>query len=303
MNTDKCINILVSEFLSEQDVCKLSSETYHRTLNVFINWMVQNANIKNPTKADILRYKNNLVLSGKSVLTIDAYLKVLGLFFRWLEVKSYHTDITKGTHKCRRYYGYRKGYLTADQASILLKSLPLKTLINKRNAAIINLMIRTGLRCIEVSRLSINDITVNQTGYALKIQRKGHIEKDCLMGISAKVYDPIECYLYDRGELNNDDPLFLNHSANQKNKGLTSTAVGRIVMNELTKQGLKSKQITAHSLRHTAAALSIKNGVGLYEVSKMLGHTSIQTTQIYTSVIDAETLKINPACLSLDEVF
>jgi integrase/recombinase XerC len=74
-------------------------------------------------------------------------------------------------------------------------------------------------------------------------------------------------------------------------------------MNELTIQGLKSNTITAHSLRHTAAALSIKNGVGLYEVSKMLGHTSIQTTQIYTSVLDAETLQINPACLSLDEVF
>lgn len=306
MNTKKGINQLIEEFLSEQDICKLSSGTYHRILKVFVRWcVVSNVDLSNPTKADVIRWKNELIKGNKSILTIDSYIKTIALFFKWLEIKGIYTDITKGLHRNKKYLGYRRSGLTADQVVKLLESLPLHTIWDKRNAAIINLMLRTGLRCVEVSRLLVSDlITLNPTGTALKIQRKGRIEKDCLMGISVKSFDPIQQYLLDRKTFGNNDPLFLNHSHNKsRNLGLSSVAIGRIVMQELTRQGLKSDRITAHSLRHTAATLSIKSGVGLWEVSKMLGHSNISTTQIYASSIEQETLQVNPACQSLDAVF
>ena len=305
MNTSKGINDLVTEYLSECDILEISAKTYLRTLNVFINWMViSGVDIRNPTKANILMFKNYLTKTQKTVLTIDSYMKVIGLFFKWLKENNYYNDISKGTHHRKRYYGYRRGYLNSFQIATFLKSIPVNSLIEKRNFAIINKMARTGLRCIEVSRLSIGDIITDQTGFALRIQRKGHTSKDTIIGISAKVYDPIEDYLTGRGTFKDNDPLFINHQGNTgKIKGLTAVTIGRIVMNELNRQGYRSKQITAHSLRHSFAINAYKSGVDLYDISKMLGHTSLQTTQIYLTAVDAETLKINPACIALDQVY
>ena len=305
MNTDKGIKVLVSDYLSECDIVEVSAQTYSRTLNVFINWMVTGSpDIRNPTKADIINFKKHLEKSGKTALTIDNYMKVLGLFFKWLASKGYHSDISKGTHHRKNYKGHRKGYLTIDQVVNLLKSLSTESLTKKRNTAIIQLMIRTGLRCIEVSRLSVSDIVSNDAGYSLRIQRKGHKEKDQVIGISPKVYDPIENYLIERKHFKESDPLFINHhTTNPDAVSLSSVAISRIVMNILSNQGLSSKTITTHSLRHTCAVNAYKETLDIYAVQKMLGHTNIQTTQIYISSLEAETLRINPACIALDKVY
>ena len=60
-----------------------------------------------------------------------------------------------------------------------------------------------------------------------------------------------------------------------------------------------TKHITFHCFRHTFATLQLANGTDIFTISKMLGHTKVETTQIYTKVVDqkkeiaADAIKIN----------
>lgn len=304
MNTTKGINEIVLEFIENSDISRASAQTYKRTLAVFVNWMVQNGNVKSPSKADLIRFKNHLLESKKEILTLDSYLKVVMLFFKFCTIQGYIDDnIALGISRPKRYLGHKKGYLTNEQVDILLKSINPVTLIEYRNFAIINLMVRSALRCVEISRLNVGDIVTTLSGSCLRIQRKGHIRKDAVIGITNKSLQPIENYLALRGVFSLEDPLFGICGYHHKSNRLSSLEIGRIVTTQLIRCGLKSKTISAHSLRHTAASNAIKAGVPIWDVSKALGHSSVNTTQIYVSAIEAERLQVNPAIMALDNVY
>lgn len=67
-----------------------------------------------------------------------------------------------------------------------------------------------------------------------------------------------------------------------------------------------TKHITFHCFRHTFATLQLSNGTDIYTVSKMMGHTNVRTTQLYTKVVDekkvkaADAIKIDPSALDED---
>lgn len=296
MILQKPINILISEFLSERMITVQSVATYRRSLNVFVRWLtVSNADVRSPIKSDLVTWKKELQESGRSVLTVENYMKIVIFFFKWMESKSYYENVAKGLRNNHAYRGHRKQYLTIEQTCNLLGSLPSSTLIEKRNAAIINLLTRIGIRCIEVTRINIADIYPTTSGYVMKIQRKGHKEKDQAIGIPGECVDLISDYLTERGRTNETDSLFANHGHHSDNAALSSSTVSRIAVGCLKQCGFRSKQMTAHSLRHTAAINALKAGATIFEVKEMLGHTSVNTTQIYLSAIEEETRLINPA--------
>ncbi len=301
----KPINLLIKEFLSERPVNEDSLSTYRRTLNVFVRWLTINdtADVRSPKKSDLIAWKNDMDRSGRSPLTVEGYLNVITFFFRWLESKFYYENISKGLKIKHAHRGHKKSYLNIDETCSLLNSLPSGTLIEKRNAAIINLLIRTGIRCIEVSRIDVCDIYPTPAGHVMKIQRKGHKEKDQRIGIHQECIDLIDSYLQDRRyveAINMSGPLFVNHGHHYNHTELTSETISRIAVESLRRCGFKSKQTTAHSLRHTAAINALKAGATVFEVKEMLGHSSVNTTQIYLSAIEDETRVINPAARALN---
>ncbi len=98
-------------------------------------------------------------------------------------------------------------------------------------------------------------------------------------------------------KLNGVSPLFISLSNRRYGQRLSRSGLGHIVDSYLEKCGLKhtdlERNLSPHSLRHTAGTLSLQSGSSLREVQDFLGHSDPKTTAVYTHVINSQ--ENNPA--------
>lgn len=293
---------LTKDFVMNLDVRENTRSLYTRILSQFSKWVViTGKNIRELKRSDIIEYKAGLLKAEKSENTIDSYLTVVRMFFEYLEAIGEHENIAAGIKLKHKRVGFRKVHLTKDDINSLCNSIATDTVWGKRNYAMINLMLRTGIRCIEVSRLRVCDLYVSENRCSIFIKRKGDNERECL-GITIKALQPVIDYIQYRGVSSNKDPVFVSHCTTGE-RGLTAKGISRIVTDHMKKAGIYSAQKTAHSLRHTAAVQAIINKVPIKEVQLMLGHRRVETTEIYLRSIDNDIRLDNPAVRALDEAF
>jgi integrase/recombinase XerD len=304
MNSSKPILQLMNEFLGNQDVHETTRKRYRENTQIFIGWLTRNCNdVKNPLRADIIRYKQYLIDSKKATTTIDAYLVPVRQFFRYLEEQKIYDNVSAGIHSPRKYLGYRKEYLKSEQVYKLLTSIDRSTMTGKRDYAIINLMCNTGMRCIEVSRLDWNDIKLSKTGYSIAIQGKGHISKDRFINIPDILFSPINEYLLNRSIHVSNPPMFANHSYVANETRFTQLSISKIIKKYMRSIDIDSVKLTAHSLRHTAAINAIKAGAKISDVQSMLGHRNSYTTDIYLRALEAESAEEGTAIRLLHDYY
>jgi len=295
------IEDLLNRFIISQDVKQSSKSLYKRTLKRFFSWIREN-NYKLPdiSRPEIIKYKEDLLASDKSSLTVGSYITSVRKFYEWAEANKLYPNIAKGIKTPKRKQQFRKQPLTPIQAKELLNFYRTGAL---RNYAIVNLLLRTGLRTIEVVRANIGDIVFKGTRRVLLIQGKGRDEKDNFVILTDKTFKPIGDYLSERGETDSSEPLFSSTSNNSKGERLTTRTISKIAKEGLKGIGLDNKLFTAHSLRHTTAVSILRAGGSLEEVQGVLRHSNPSTTQIYTATIKEELrLKNAPEGL-LDGVF
>lgn len=300
----KTVKDLVNDFLKSQDVNELSRREYSSVMNYFLRWVVvEGLDFWRLKKADIIRYKSAMMSEGKSVYTISLYLTVIRKLFGFLTDMGYYDDnIVLGVKSPRKDNLFRKKYLTVDKVKELLGMIDTGTVAGKRDYAIISLMVRLGVRRVEVCRMKVGDFVTNDR-LVVNLQRKGKVDKDCQLGITPVILDCLNDYLVCRGKLSSDSPLFVTHHPGYGGAPLNGVMISRIVKKYMKKVGLNDRYYTCHSLRHTAAVLSLKAGASIYDVQQMLGHKSIDTTRIYLRAIDAEKMLDNPAIRCLDKLF
>jgi len=277
---------LIQNFLDDQDISGSSKDTYSRSLKQFISWIYETGRDGklDLQREDILAYKD--YLADKSSYTVTLYMTSVRKLYQWLESKRIYPDVTRGIKGAKKPKGFRKDSLTPDQLREALKAMKKQSLEGLRDYALFNLMARTGLRDIEVSRALIEDIR-QETGQAvLWIQGKGRDSKDDFVLLTKEALSPIKRYLKARGDLLQKDPLFCSHSDRNNGESLTSRSISRIVKKALRRIGLDDKRLTAHSLRHTAITLSIKGGASLQQAQAMARHTDPKTTLVYFHNLD-----------------
>ena len=160
-----------------------------------------------------------------------------------------------------------RNVLTIEELNKLIKT-PCNNPLLKR-AAIFSAL--TGLRFSDIKKLSWNELEfIEGQGYVIKFiqQKTKGVE---VLPISEQAFSLL-------GE--RADP------GDQVFKGLNYSAYENKYLYQWIGAAGITKEITFHCFRHTYATLQLSQGTDLYTVSKMLGHRSIRTTQIYTKVVD-----------------
>lgn len=276
--------VLIDGFIASIDAKLNSKETYRRQIKPFLEWLSTRYSTNNfhlVSQKDIYVYREFLVRAEKSTYTISGYLTAVRKFFAWLESQKAFPDIAKNVKGLKKPKGFRKECLTVNQIKAALGVFDTSTQEGLRDFALFNLLVRTGLRTVEIARSTVGDLRQESGEVILRVQGKGRDSKDDFVILVDETITPLRKYLASRGAVNEREPLFCSISNRTRGEPLKERTISGIIKETLRKIDIDDPRITAHSLRHTAVSLSIKNGASLIQAQAMARHADPKTTMIY----------------------
>ena len=193
----------------------------------------------------------------------------LASFFSWLEKEDYILKSpVKKINKIKSDIKLKEIY--SDESIEKLRNI----CNNKRDLAIIDLLISSGIRVIELVRINISDL--NFDNCSCKVFGKGNKEREVYFDAKTKLH--IQEYLETRTD--NEIALFIGNIKPHKRIG--TRTVEKMLQKLASKIELKG--VYPHKFRRTLATKAIDKGMPIEQVQKLLGHTKIDTTLHYAQV-------------------
>jgi integrase/recombinase XerC/integrase/recombinase XerD len=306
MKLEKPILVLVNEFLAENSNLESTKDLYKKTLHLWITWMVKNDwPVSEPSRANLISYREYLRSRSLSLRTIDNYLAAVKQFTRWLYENNYiEKDIYSGLKNLRKTNEYLKAALSYEEVDRLLNVTRGESLISQRDHAIINLMIFTGMRRLEVCRCDTRDFYCIDGQWYARIHGKGHYEKDSEIPITQAIMKPILIYWKQRGVSGSSDitPAFINHARCSRGR-IDPSFLSKMVKKYLRVCGLDDRKYSCHSLRHTCAVMALKSGAKVFQIQQLLRHRSPSTTELYLKAIREERVLDGAAVFAIDQYY
>jgi site-specific recombinase XerD len=177
-------------------------------------------------------------------------------------------------------------YLAEEDVERLIDSCNGSAAVGKRDRAILLLLARLGLRAGDIVHLRLQDIDW-QNGW---IHVSGKTRREARLPISKEVGRAIVSYLQNGRPKTTSDAVFVRSRA--PFRALAShCAVSMLVDSAIRRAGIiRPGRGAAHLLRHSLASSMLRHGASLQDISTLLRHGSIETTQIYAKV-DVTALK------------
>lgn len=175
--------------------------------------------------------------------------------------------------------------LSQDDAARLLDKMDVQGPVGLRDLAVLELLYGTGVRVSELCGLDIDDLDTGRG--TVRVHGKGNRERIVPVGEPAAraIQDWLRAGRPELATENSGPALFLGTRGGR----LHPTSARRIVHARIAEVG-DMPDLSPHGLRHSAATHLLEGGADLRSVQEILGHASLQTTQIYTHV-SAERLK------------
>ena len=172
-----------------------------------------------------------------------------------------------------------KAILSISEVKKLLNAPDMRTNRGYRDRVILEVLYDTAIRRAEMAGIKIPDLDLD-AGY-IKVKGKGNKER--VVPVNKRVCEMTGNYILGirPSFIKQDDPgyLILNRSGNK----MVPNGIYVVVKKCVSLAGIK-KNVTTHTLRHTCASHMLKNGAPVRHLQEMLGHESLESTQIYTHV-------------------
>lgn len=283
-------------------------EQYNEPLNAFQLWMKQ-AGYSDTTKKEYLREIRNFFefldgasLEGVKKLTIVSYLvqekehlsdgarnrslAALRSFFKaMLDFELLSSNPAQEVKKSKMERNRKPIYLEQEQLSQTVNYMHGK--YRNRNIALLLLMAYSGLRVGEVHRLNLTHYDEDKG--LLTVLGKGRKWNE--VPLAPEVNHYMKAVKHERLEpyRKQDDAFFIS----QKGRRLSIRQIQKIIaemFNEMKAEQaeLQGLKLSCHKLRHSFATLMLRNQIDIRIVKELMGHTSIETTMLYTHVHDEE---------------
>ena len=280
--TERFLNYLtVEKGLSANTI-----EAYRRDLQKFNTFLQENGqNITSFNRGDLLSFINSRRNSGNQASTLARNLATLRGLCKFMLMEGILKEdpienflTPKGWKRIPRIIG------TDEVASLLEK--PEGNNLSLRDKAVLEIIYSSGLRASEVVNLRIGDINF-EAGF-LTITGKG--SKQRVVPINELALITIKKYI------NESRPGFLKKKTSnylflaKGGKPMTRQRLWQLIKKYSAELSIK---ISPHTLRHCFASHLLDGGADLRALQKMLGHTDISTTQIYTKVTPERLRKIH----------
>lgn len=146
-----------------------------------------------------------------------------------------------------------------------------------RDIAVLKILFSTGIRVSELCKLKASDVDINNQ--QILVLGKGKRERAIPLCNNSTV-NALNAYINEySNHLNANDPFFLN-----RDKRPLSDQSVRHIINKYNILSCIPEHATPHMFRHTIATLLLENGVDIRNIQKLLGHSSLAVTEIYTHV-------------------
>jgi len=278
----------VAEFLAalraERGLAPATIDAYRRDLRQYLDHLDGST----PDPLAVSGFVRTLSDRGLATATIARKIAAVRGLHRFLAAEGLAAgDPTLLLESPRRGRSLPKA-LAVDEVLRLLEAPDPATPLGRRDRAILEFMYATGSRVAET--VALDQIDLDLASRTALVTGKGSRQRMVPFGSHAA--RAIEAWLPDRLALRKPgrDPgaVFLNARGGR----LSRQGVFGIVRKHALRCGIPAQLVSPHVLRHSMATHMVEGGADLRTVQELLGHASISTTQIYTSVSPRHLLEV-----------
>ena len=255
---------------------------YELDLKEYLEYLnKKDLNLINITYKDVKQYLSYLYDKNYSNSSLSRKISTLRSFYKYLYNESLikknpylYVSLPKKEKKLPRYVNY-------EDLDLILNIPDLETKDGIRDRLILEILYGTGIRVSELCNIELKDLDLKEK--TIRITGKGDKERIVLYGEYCS--EILDKYLKVRDI--KEKKLIQSNNGNKIN----ASSIQKILKDILKRASLK-KNITPHVFRHTFATHLLNEGCDILTVKELLGHSSLDTTQIYTHVSNEKLRKV-----------
>ena len=269
---EKFINTYTQYLISEKNLSKNTVKNYLIDLSQFFSKKFSHTQIEQEFETYISKLRKNSL----SLSSINRKVSVIKNFLKFLQSEKIIDQINLDKFESLKNSKKIPKAITKSQIDEIFNSLNnSKSRNSKIYTMVLRLMFLSGLRVSEALNIKWSDININD--FSLNIYGKGSKER--------KVYLTQE-FSKQLSHLKSNSILIFHI----KNKPISTRTINKFLKDSF-KNGIIDKSLSSHIFRHSFATTMLENNADIRHIQKLLGHSSISTTEIYTKV--AKSLKKN----------